>query len=75
MEVYWGLSMKFKCSLCGGYNTFVENVYHENDIGVCFDCKRFFKMGRAEINWANVRNFIILVTLGMSLLYFIGVLK
>lgn len=67
--------MKFQCPICGKYNTFVEDMYHENDIGACFDCMKFFTMSKTTVNWTNVRNFLILFISSILILYFSGVLK
>lgn len=66
--------MKFKCSICEGWNTYVENVYSEGSIGVCYDCREFFIMGKSQPNWTNIRNFLILFIATLSLLVWVGVI-
>lgn len=62
----------FKCPSCKSYNTYTRDAYREGEEGVCFNCHIFFKMGKPEINWVNVRNFTILFIIVMTTLYLLG---
>lgn len=62
--------MNFQCPKCKSYNT-----DDRGKNGVCYDCKTFFDMGGAKINWNNVIIFEMLVITFIMSLYWLGVLK
>lgn len=56
--------MSFQCPKCKSWNT-----HERNKKSVCYDCYSFYEMGTPEVNWKNVKSFVIIFITLLTIFY------